>query len=485
MGTPILMMLAAAIAAPAQTFTTLAKFHLSDGAYSRAGLVQGLDGNLYGTTTEGGNTECNHPAGCGTVFKLTPAGTLTALYAFCPQSPCTDGRNPYAGLSLGTDGNLYGTTYLGGAHKFGSVFKITPGGRLTTLYSFCALGGAFCSDGSGPLSGLVLGSDGDFYGTTQSGGSAGYGTVFRLTPAGDFTNLYTFCSLKNCADGASSIAGLVQGTDGNFYGTTAEGGAYSMGTVFKITPTGLLTTLYSFCAQSGCPDGDQPGVALVQAVDGDFYGTTQTGGASRFYGTAFRITPEGALTTLHSFCSLPGCADGNQPNAPLVQANDDNFYGTTTTGGVPAAGTIFKLTPDGVLTTLYTFCSEAGCPDGDWPFAPVFEATSGTFYGTSYQGGIYGACSFGCGTAFSLSSGLQPFVRTLPTSGRVGTEVDILGTGLSSATSVTFDGAPAVFQTLSSTEILAYVPADAGDGKVEVVTPARTFISNVPFRVTP
>src|SRR5208337_4428285 len=191
--------------------------------------------------------------GVGTVFTITPGGTLTTLYSFCSQSGCTDGANPYAALVQGTDGNFYGTT-LGGAAN-GTVFKMTPGGTLTTLYTFC-----YGCTGVSPYAALVQGSDGNFYGTTSFGGANGDGTVFRITPSGTLTTLHSF----DGTDGAAVYAGLVQGTDGNFYGTTAQGGGSGVGTVFTITPGGTLTTLYSFCSQSGCTDGANPYAALVQ-----------------------------------------------------------------------------------------------------------------------------------------------------------------------------------------------------------------------------
>jgi uncharacterized repeat protein (TIGR03803 family) len=236
-------------------------------------------------------------------------------------------------LVQGSDGNFYGTTQVGGTNGSGTVFKITPSGALTTLHSFDG------ADGSNPAAVLMQASDGNLYGTTEAGGANGnYGTVFKITPAGTLTTLHSFGG----ADGWEPAAGLVQASDGNFYGTTYIGGANgNYGTVFKITPTGTLTTLYSFCSQSGCADGALPRAGLVQASDGDFYGTTAFGGANYYEGTVFKITPNGTLTTLHSFDG----ADGGDPNA-LVQASDGNFYGTTVLGGANGDnGTVFRLVP--------------------------------------------------------------------------------------------------------------------------------------------
>ncbi len=394
-----LLCAATAIALPAQiTFTTLHSFDKTDG-YGPNGLVQATDGNFYGTTEEGGASDACYQQ-CGTVFKITPSGTLTTLYSFCSQGGCTDGDSPVAGLIQGTDGNFYGTTAYGGANSpdAGTIFKITPTGTLTTLYSFCSQSG--CTDGYGPLGALVQATDGNFYGTTYGGGANGVGTVFKITPSGTLTTLYSFrfCYEGGCTDGDSPYAALVQATDGNFYGTTDAGGANAQinaGTVFKITPSGALTTLYSFCSQSGCTDGRAPYKALVQATDGNFYGTTYEGGANNpgIAGTVFKITPSGALTTLYSFCSQSGCTDGRGPYAALVQATDGNFYGTTVYGGANGNGTVFKITPSGALTTLYSFCSqhESGfCTDGSGPVGALVQATNGNFYGTTHDGGANG-----------------------------------------------------------------------------------------------
>src|ERR1019366_8343259 len=261
-----------------------------------------------------------------------PAQTLTTLYTFCSQSGCTDGANPYAELVQATNGDLYGTTQGGGTNLgYGTVFKITPGGTLTTLYSFCSQSG--CTDGAVPDAGLVQAANGNFYGTTYYGGTNKRGTVFKITPGGTLTTLYSFCSQTNCTDGADPTAGLVQGTNGGLYGTAQEGGANGYGTVFKITPTGTLTTLHRFNGT----DGATPYAGLVQAADGDFYGTTGGSGINND-GTVFRITPGGTLTTLYSFFT-----DGQYPYAGLVQDTNGDFYGTTLKGGANDGGTVFRL----------------------------------------------------------------------------------------------------------------------------------------------
>ena len=452
---------------PAQTFTTLHSFDGTDGRLSNAGLVQATNGNLYGTTYYGGAKDS------GEVFEITPGGTLTTFHSFCSKSRCADGEYTYATPVQGTDGNFYGTTYLGGSKELGTVFKITPSGTLTTLHSFDG------ADGSQPLAGLVQGSDGNFYGTTNMGGSQGDGEIFKITPSGTLTTLHSFCSRTACKDGRNPFAGLVQGTDGNLYGTTLEGGAKGFGTVFKITPSGTLTTLHSFCTQSGCPDGQFPQTGLVQATNGNLYGTTITGGAYGD-GTIFEITTSGTLTTLYNVCSQSGCPDGNYLYAGLIQATDGNLYGIMDVGGANDSGTIFKITLSGTLTTLYNFCSQSGCTDGQYPAGGLVQDTNGNLYGMTADGGANGD-----GTVFSLSVGLEPFVETKPTAAKVGATVNILGTNLTGATSVNFNGKAATFTVVSSSEITTNIPAGATTGEVQVVTSSGTLLSNVSFRVLP
>jgi uncharacterized repeat protein (TIGR03803 family) len=479
----LMLVIATAIASPAQTFKTLVNFDMPEGSGPLlVSLVQGTGGNLYGTTEGGG---ANND---GTVFKITPSGTLTVLYSFCPQSGCSDGYFPIAGLVQATDGNFYGTTLESGnapppcQPSCGTVFKITLDGKLTTLYTFCTQ--AYCTDGDAPFGALVQGTDGDLYGTTNTGGdftclidgnAVGCGTVFKITPGGTLTTLHIF----EGADGIGPYGALIQATDGNFYGTTLIGGASGNGTVFKITPSGSLTTLHSFEGT----DGYIPSGALIQAADGNFYGTTMNGGANG-YGTVFKITPSGTLTTLHSFV----WTDGYGPSGTLIQATDGNFYGITQEGGSSSncpysdwgCGTIFKITPGGTLTTLHSFCTRTNCPDGFWPEGGLVQATNGNFYGTTPNGG-----GDNSGTVFILSMGLGPFVETQTTSGKVGATVKILGTNLTGATSVSFNGTPAAFAVLSKSLIRTTVPAGATTGFVTVTTPSGVLTSNQKFRVGP
>jgi len=453
---------ATAITLPAQTFKTLHSFDSTDGSEPIAGLIQGTDGNLYGTTFGGGTN-----GGYGTVYRITTGGTLTSLQSF----DTSDGSFPGAGVVQGRDGNFYGTTSLGGANTClpefatcGAVFRITPSGTLTVLHSFDG------SDGAGPESTLVQGADESFYGTTQFDGAHGYGTVFKITPGGTLTTLYSFCSQNDCADGAEPQAGLLLATDGNLYGTTFgyPGILAQYGTVFKITPDGTLTTLHTF---SGA-DGAEPFGTLIQS-SGNLYGTTYIGGAVDF-GTIFKISLTGAFTTLYSFCSQSGCADGTGPVAGLTEATDGNLYGTTYLGGAHGGGTAFQITPNGRLTVLHSF-NFNGNPEG-----VLLQDTNGTLYGTTQTGG-----SNNDGTVFSLSIGLGPFVKTQPTSGKVGAAVKILGTYLADATSVTFNGTAATFSVVSPSLLTTTVPAGATTGEVKVIKTKGTVRSNVPFRVIP
>jgi uncharacterized repeat protein (TIGR03803 family) len=469
----------------AQSFSTLFSFDGTNGTQPVASLVQGLDGNFYGTTESGGYVGGGFgPA--GTVFKITPSGTLTTLYDFDDCETCVDGGSPEAGLVLATDGNFYGTTVGGGANggaSKGTVFQITPGGTLTTLYSFCAK--TNCADGSGPAAGLVQATHGNFYGTTSGGGSndtscsGGCGTVFKITPSGTLTTLYSFCSQANCSDGTQPLAGLVQAADGSLYGTTRLGGASGYGTTFKMSRSGILTTLHSFDLN----DGAFPYAELVQGADGNFYGTTNEAGLYS-YGTVFKMTPAGAVAG-----SAFDGAEGAFPSAGVVQATDGNFYGTTSAGGsgssqgcdpTPGCGTIFKVDPKGVLTTLYSFCIQTNCPDGNSPIGGLVQGTDGNFYGTTSTGG-----SGYNGTFFRLSVGLRPFVKTLPTSGKAGASVIILGTNLTGATGVSFNGTAAAFTVVSSSEITTSVPSGATSGTVQVTAPSVVLLSNVGFRVRP
>ena len=500
------------------------------------------------------------------VRSILAALLLPAFSAFLPaQTPTVsilvnftgaNGANPSApALVQAINGDYYGTTDQGGTKSAGTAFDVTSQGSLTTLYSFCCQSNYVTGDAP---SGLTQAADGVMYGTTglsglstcqisATGETAGCGTIFQLGLDGELTTLYNFSG----PDGANP-GGLVQGTDGNLYGMTGAGGPnreasfpLGTGTVFKFVPGVGLSTLYSFCAPPGCPDGFSPG-ALVQGADGNLYGTTVEGGgglppgATTFVqgGTVFKITPQGTLTTLYDFCSQKSCSDGGYPTT-LVQASNGDFYGTTfgggmdvgnppctQSGGMGGNGVIFEITPSGTMTTLHIFDGT----NGAIPDAALVEASDGNLYGTTACGGangagtifqispagaftslysftgspalgagpsglfqatngtLYGTTPAGGansdGTLYSLSIGLGPFVETLPTSGGVGAPILILGNNLTGAKDVSFNGTAATFTVVSDSEIQAAVPAGAVTGPVQVTTLSTTLKSNVPFQVT-
>jgi len=449
------------VCASAQTFTSLASFNgTSNGSEPYyVYLVQGLDGNLYGTTTGGGADSS------GTVFKLTPAGKVTAIYNFCSEAACADGSTPYGGLVLATNGFFYGTTSAGGGTaNSGTVYKITAAGALTVMHTFDG------TDGELSYVGMIQATNGTLYGTTSAGGSDGAGAIFEMTPAGGFTSLIS----AGVGIGKFPDARLVQGTNGNLYGVSYDSGVYELTLAGKVIFGG--NTL-------GTGSGSTS--ALVQASNGSFYGTTAEGGANNS-GTVFEMTSGGTAKTIYSFCTETNCTDGSTPWAGLILGTDGNLYGTASVGGSAAggtpggAGTIFKITTAGKLTTLYTFCTTTGCPDGANPYEGLTQATNGMFYGTTYSGG-----TSNLGTVYSLSTGLEPFVQPLTTSGKVGASVILLGTDLTGSTAVSFNGTAAAFKVVSATEITATVPAGALTGTIKVTTPGGVLASNATYRVTP
>jgi uncharacterized repeat protein (TIGR03803 family) len=442
----------------AQKFSVLYDFGLSNGdpvQPSYSGIIaQGRDGNLYSTAPNSVDDD-------GAAFKITPSGALTVLYTFDSNST---GVYPYSGLVLGSDGNFYGTTEYAGSDYEGTIFKIAPDGNLSVLYNFTG-----DTDGGDPYAPPIEASDGNFYGTTLHGSSQSpYGTVYKLTPAGQFTALYQFDQVH----GSSPYAPLVQGSDGNFYGVTLAGGNLNLGVVFKITPSGTLSLLYNFDGVHG----SQPFGPLIQGSDGNFYGTTFDGGANGS-GVIFRIGSNGRLTVIHNFAGNGG---GFYPCAGLVQASDGNFYGTTHSGGMVSAGTIFRVTPQGQYTVLYEFNGTKG----KFPLVTLTQHTNGIFYGDTKEGGTGSYCSGNCGVFFSFDAGLPPFVSLMPSSGKVGRKIEFLGQGFIGTTGVSFNGVSSSFNVVSDTYLTAIVPGGATTGFVTVATPSGTLESNREFRVT-
>jgi len=404
----IIFLLAILATSRAQTYTESLLYSFSqqptyDPLY---GVIQASDGNFYGTTNEGGSQGAQ-----GIAFRLTPAGKLTTLYTFCSQGGgyCTDGSTPF-GLVEGPDGNFYGATLdggtdtQGGGNYGGTVFRITPSGVYTVLYNFCGV--AQCADGAFPSGSVIFGSDGNMYGATSEGGQFGFGSVFRLTTSGSLDTLYSFCPTQSCTDGYGPATPLLQAADGNFYGTTVRGGANGAGVIYKISSGGTFAALGSFdYTQSPLCNDDGLCAPLLQAADGNFYSTLEFNGAQD-EGLIFRATPAGAISTIYSFCSkgsAPTCADGATPLAPLVAGTDGNLYGVTVGGGPGGStgGTFFRVNTAGALTTLYSFCAANpdSCTTAGDP-GPIQQGADGNFYGTSANGG---ANEF-WGSVFKLTS---------------------------------------------------------------------------------
>ena len=334
------------------------------GELRQPGLVLGSDGNFYGTSYHGGRDDN------GTAFQMTPSGELTVLVEFTG----TNGSGPNE-LVLGSDGNFYGTTMFGGSSNLGTVFRLTTNGVLSILGSFTQQN---YRNGAYPAAGLVLGRDGNLYGTTSWGGDYGSGTVFQITPDGVFTKLADFDHMN----GAIPEANLVQGNDGNFYGTTKSGGSRDYGTVFRVTTNGVLTSLVSLTFTTSWT----PQAGLILGNDGNFYGTARDGGTLNSGGVAFKLTPTKILTVLHNFDRTPGSLDGNQPYAGLIQASDGNFRGVASAGGTNAAGTLYEITATGTYSTLYNFVPATG----SLPFATLRQHTNGKIYGEATAGGAAG-----------------------------------------------------------------------------------------------
>jgi uncharacterized repeat protein (TIGR03803 family) len=388
----VLLLLCAVIQpASAQTLKVLYNFtNGTDGGLPNYILVRDPAGNLYGTTEEGGDissSNCNPPQGCGTVFKVTPHGKETVIYDF-KDNP--DAAYPGAGLSRDAAGNFYGTTFLGGTSNMGTVYRLDKTGKETVLHSFT--GG---HDGGNPFSTVIFDPDGNLYGTTEIGGDTegcdigdmnGCGVVFKISPSGKFTVLHRF----NGYDGADPEAGLIRDEAGNLYGTTTAGGVTSChnggcGTIFKIDPAGKETVLVKFKLPGTA--GIYPSGPLIRDAAGNLYGTTEWGGDLSCNqrvgcGTVFKLDKTGKETVLYKF-KLG--ADGGLPNGPLAQDADGNLYGTTSLGGIlscnggDGCGVIFKLDTAGKQTTLYKFKDGS---DGEHPNGGLVRDSAGNLYGT-------------------------------------------------------------------------------------------------------
>src|SRR6266404_5133105 len=472
-------------ALPAATYTKLYDAPGAPGVQYPNGraTAQGRDGNLYTTSEVGGTNQ-------GTLFSVTPSGTVTVVAnpSFYPQS----------GVTLGTDGNFYGTNLNGGPSFYGQVYKVTPAGVETVLYNFT--GG---TDGLYPSTAAPIeGTDGKFYGVAWAGGpSPGWGTIFKMTKAGAVTVLHNFIN----TDGYQPAYPLIQASDGNFYGVASQFGFY--GCIFKITPNGTYTVLHSFAATG--LEGENPSSSLVQATDGKLYGVTNLGGTDGG-GTIYSITTTGTFSVLYNFDYNTSITNGYSPASPLKQNTNGTLYGETTAGGTSTycgssgCGVVYSLDVGlGPFVNLVTASGKEGTKIGilgqGFTAGSVVkfggtQATTVTRSGTTFLNATVPAAALtGLVTvttgATTLTSNntfrvTPTFPSFSPTSGSVGTPVVLTGTGLKQTTKVTFGGVKATTVTVNSdTQVTANVPTGAVTGKIVITTLGGSVTSKTKFTV--
>lgn len=440
---------------PVQQTNTVTILHSSgdgtvanDGLDPNANLIQGSDGFFYGTSSNGGS------AGDGAVYEITPAGRVVILHSFGDGSVPSDGLAPKGGLVQGLDGNFYGVTSLGGSSSLGTVYKITPGGAVTILHNFGD--GTVNPDGANPYATLVQDTAGNLYGTTQAGGSSSQGTAFEITTQGALTILHNFGSVTN--DGLVPN-GLIQGTDGNLYGTTQQGGTAGVGTFFEIRQ-GDIIIIHNFGDGSVTNDADDPTAGVIQGSDGNFYGTSNGGGAAG-NGTVFKATVEGAVTILHSFGDGTVPMDGANPFAGLIQDRNGNFYGTTYDAGSNGRGSLFKITPQGILTILHEFGDGSVNNDGASPVAGLVQGADTNFYGTTTAGGAAGE-----GTVFKLTPGIPELTSASSVSGTASLPFTYQVTTSSLTTGFTATNLPAGLTINALTGLISGTPTTIGTNTV-------------------
>jgi uncharacterized repeat protein (TIGR03803 family) len=455
----------AAIAVQAQTYTPLYNFGSTAGDPINPVPFSAISQGRDGRLYSTTSVGGSHNAGAA--YAITTGGTMTVLYNFPVYSSPTA---PLSGLTLGTDGFYYGTTSTGGAHIVGTVFKLSDTGAYTNLWDFTGTG----TDEGLPEAPLVLGADGNLYATTEGVYVGTYGTAFKISTKGVLKTLHPF----KATDGATPYA-ILLGLDGNFYGVTRGGGAHNLGVIFKMTKAGKVTVLHSF-AGTASSDGSLPIGGMVQANDGTLYGTTY-GGGTKNWGTVFKILPTGnGYAILHNFDRTADINDGIQPLAGLALGTDGNVYGTSGGGGHQNSGALFRVTPAGAYATLYSFCAVSGCKDGFFPQTGMVQHTNGKFYGVTESGGQ----SVNGGEYYSLDMGLSPFVSLVSVWGKVGATIEVLGQGFTGSTSVKLGGTAANFTIVSDTYLTAKVPAGSS-GFVTVTAPGGTLTSSRKFFVTP
>lgn len=415
--------------------------------YEAGVIAQGRDGNLFSA----GGTQGN----LGAAFRIAPDGSFVPMHTFTGP----DGHWPSGGITLGSNGWLYGTTVYGGQTFWGTIFKMRYSGEVTTLHSFDA-----GINGGSPWAPPVQSLSGDFYGTTWGTGTYNYGSIYRISNTGVFTLLHAM----SWSDGAHSFSPLTQGTNYWFYGTALEGGLNYAGTLFRVSTSGTFEVLFNFDGVHG----SSPMAGVIQGANGSFYGATMGGGANGL-GTVFEMTPNRTVKVIHSFA---GGADGNTPEGGILQANDGNLYGTTSDGGAHQGGVLFRLTPTGEYTVLHDFDPVTGSA----PRTALMQHTNGRLYGMTSEGGYNKD-----GVFFAFDAGLGPFVHYLPVYGRAGAVVEILGQGFTSGSAVYFNGVRAISTTWYPTFIKATVPAGATTGYISVSTGGETQRSDQVFIVRP
>ncbi len=415
---------------------------------SPALLAQGEDGILYGTLASGTSQSAN-----GTIIDYVPGGTVNVLYRF--QNG--DGHSPQSGLTLGFDGAFYGTTTNGGALGDGTVFRLANG-AMTTLYGFTN-----GTDGAFPWAPPVQTPDGNLYGVTFNG--THLGVVYRIAPGGKFSSIATVPS--------KTTAPLVMGVDGNFYGTTQLGGDFNQGTLFRLSTKGKLKIIHSFNAST---EGATPIAPVMIAADGKFYGTTSAGGTFS-NGIVYQLSSGGPYRVLHNF---QPSTEGDASTAGFVQGSDGYLYSALSNGGVKGYGVLYRINTRG---TKFQVLHQFNMQDGAYPGATPTLDTSGTIYGFATKGG--GGENGTSGVLFSYTNGLKPFIALQLWAGAEGTQVGILGQGFSAATGVEFGNIAANYSVMSDTYMVAMVPLGAQSAKVTVFEPSGTLVSLRKFKVLP
>jgi uncharacterized repeat protein (TIGR03803 family) len=444
----------------AQTATTLYTFtNPANGSTPEWALAQGRDGALYGTTVQGGANTCTangQSYGCGAIFRLDTSGSFTLLHSFDGD----DGSGPQ-GIILGSDGDFYGAAGGGGSNNLGTLYKITQSGVFTKLHDF---GNA--SDGEYPTVQLIQASDGNLYGLSVIG-------LYRATTSGTVTTLFAFSRPPYFAP-----APLIQTTNGYLLATLGNeyfnGKVSTCGALVKFSLQGAQISEHDFSCLG--PDGNSPIAPFIQAADGNFYGTTSNGGTGTLHlGTALEVDAASYTTTLlHNFGQ-----DSGLPWNGLTQGSDGNFYGAVPVSTLSGSGSAYELTAGGIYTEL------AGLPyvGEDFPAWQLVQHTNGEFYGCISGIALFTTTYFG--SVYAVDNGLSPFITFVAPQGRVDSRVQILGQGLTGASAVTFNGVPAgKFTVLSDTFMTAFVPAGASSGTIVVTTPSGALTSNKSFRVS-